>query len=315
MDFVRKAVVQALSVKAAIPEVTLEQKVIENIGSEVSAQESSGDVREPGSESPGKKIAEDTEQVDINKLLSELRRKKEKENAVTDVHAEFTETPASTHRIPSEGISAAEHCPAVMEPETALYRPFDIESLNTVTSVFNTYIIATDNDSMYLIDQHAAHERIMYEKLLSQYNSSEKLRQQLLIPLNFNVSAQVAGSEDSWHDPLLAIGYEIENFGGRNYLVRAIPAFMSMEEAESFLADVFASLEDKPDLTNTKILERIIMRSCKSAVKGGDILKKEEIDALMDSLKKCVNPFSCPHGRPTFIRMTEYEIRKMFRRV
>ncbi|MEI3502875.1 MAG: hypothetical protein V8Q42_04120 [Anaerovoracaceae bacterium] len=181
-----------------------------------------------------------------------------------------------------------------MEPETALYRPFDIESLNTVTSVFNTYIIATDNDSMYLIDQHAAHERIMYEKLLSQYNSSEKLRQQLLIPLNFNVSAQVAGSEDSWHDPLLAIGYEIENFGGRNYLVRAIPAFMSMEEAESFLADVFASLEDKPDLTNTKILERIIMRSCKSAVKGGDILKKEEIDALMDSLKKCVNPFPAP---------------------
>ena len=90
---------------------------------------------------------------------------------------------------------------------------------------------------------------------------------------------------------------------------------IAKEEAESFLTDVFASLEDKPDLTNTKILERIIMRSCKSAVKGGDILKKEEIDALMDSLKKCVNPFSCPHGRPTFIRMTEYEIRKMFRRV
>ena len=176
MDFVRKAVVQALSVKAAIPEVTLEQKVIENIGSgSICSGIVPGDVREPGSESPRKKIAEDTEQVDINKLLSELRRKKEKENAVTDVHAEFTETPASTHRIPSEGISVAEHCPAVMEPETALYRPFDIESLNTVTSVFNTYIIATDNDSMYLIDQHAAHERIMYEKLLSQYNSSEKL--------------------------------------------------------------------------------------------------------------------------------------------
>lgn len=315
MDFVQKAIVRALSVKAAIPEVTSEQKAVETIGAEGAARESADVACRPGSELPEREKAEDTEQVDINKLLSELRRKKEQEDAEAYIPAEMTKTLAPTHRIPSEGISAAEHGPAVMEPEAALYRPFDIDSLDTVTSVFNTYIIATDSDSMYLIDQHAAHERIMYEKLLAQYNSSEKIRQQLLIPLNFNISAQVAGSEDSWHDALLAIGYDVENFGGRNYLVRAIPAFMSMEEAESFLADVFASLEDKPDLTNTKILERIIMRSCKSAVKGGDILKKEEIDALMDSLKKCVNPFSCPHGRPTFIRMTEYEIRKMFRRV
>ena len=112
-----------------------------------------------------------------------------------------------------------------------------------------------------------------------------------------------------------SIGYDIENFGGKTYIVRGIPAFMSLEEAEGFLKDMFSSLDEKPDLTNTKTLERIIMRSCKSAVKGGDLLKKEEIDALMADLKKCVNPFSCPHGRPTFIRMTKYEIEKMFKRV
>ena len=90
---------------------------------------------------------------------------------------------------------------------------------------------------------------------------------------------------------------------------------MELEEAESFLNDLFQELEEKPDLTNQKVLDRIIMRSCKSAVKGGDHLEAAEIDALIRDLGNCVNPFSCPHGRPTFIRMTRYEIEKMFKRV
>ncbi|MBQ4596399.1 MAG: DNA mismatch repair protein MutL, partial [Firmicutes bacterium] len=96
---------------------------------------------------------------------------------------------------------------------------------------------------------------------------------------------------------------------------REIPAFMDLEEAETFLSDMFKELEDKPDLTNKKTLEKIITRSCKSAVKGGDRLDINEIDALIKDLKSCINPFSCPHGRPTFIRMTKYEIEKMFKRV
>ncbi|MBQ3520890.1 MAG: hypothetical protein IJA50_03190, partial [Firmicutes bacterium] len=194
-------------------------------------------------------------------------------------------------------------------------RPFDFDDLRTIGTIFNTYILAADEDSFYLIDQHAAHERVFYERLLEQYNTEEKNRQTLLMPLNFNVSAQVASTEDIWLDKVSSMGYDIEFFGNNTYLVREIPAFMDLDEAETFLSDMFKELEDKPDLTNKKTLEKIITRSCKSAVKGGDRLDINEIDSLMKDLRSCINPFSCPHGRPTFIRMTKYEIEKMFKRV
>ena len=111
------------------------------------------------------------------------------------------------------------------------------------------------------------------------------------------------------------MGYDIEFFGNNTYIVREIPAFMDISEAEAFLSDFFSALDDKPDLTDRRMLEKIIMKSCKSAVKGGDVLSFQEIDSLMKDLSSCVNPFSCPHGRPTFIRMTRYEIEKMFKRV
>ena len=156
---------------------------------------------------------------------------------------------------------------------------------------------------------------VFYEKLRHQYESAEKLSQTLMLPLQFHVAAYVAQTEEDWIDKIRSMGYGIEDFGNRTYIVREIPAFMELEEAESFLNDLFQELEDRPDLTNQKVLDRIIMRSCKSAVKGGDHLESAEIDALIRDLKNCVNPFSCPHGRPTFIRMTRYEIEKMFKRV
>ena len=133
------------------------------------------------------------------------------------------------------------------------------------------------------------------------YESAEKLSQTLMLPLQFHVAAYVAQTEEDWIDKIRSMGYGIEDFGNRTYIVREIPAFMELEEAESFLNDLFQELEDRPDLTNQKVLDRIIMRSCKSAVKGGDHLESAEIDALIRDLKNCVNPFSCPHGRPTFI--------------
>ncbi|MFQ8603299.1 MAG: hypothetical protein ACLSAO_09430, partial [Anaerovoracaceae bacterium] len=203
----------------------------------------------------------------------------------------------------------------VLRPKPAKREEFDFTQLNYIGSVFDTYIIASDKDDFYLIDQHAAHERIFYEKLLTQYNSSEKLSQQLLLPLNFNVSAMIEQTEDDWIDNIKNMGYDIEYFGNNTYIVREIPAFMQLAEAESFLNDMFKEIDEKPDLTNKRILDKIIMKSCKSAVKGGDHLTSQEIDGLIKDLKNCVNPFSCPHGRPTFVRMTKYEIEKMFKRV
>lgn len=286
LDFVAKAVREALTVKEAVPQIKLYEKQDQGI------QYTFNDIREPETkfsveEEKTSTITEEKlqapKEVDIKNILTTIRAKSEEEvNLSLD------------------------------EPSR---KPFDFDALTPIGAIFNTYIIAADEDSFYLVDQHAAHERVFYERLLTQYNGADKNRQTLLMPLSFNVSAQVASTEDMWLDKVSSMGYDIEFFGSNTYLVREIPAFMDLDEAESFLSDMFKALEDKPDLTNMKTLEKIITRSCKSAVKGGDRLDMQEIDALMKDLKACINPFSCPHGRPTFIRMTKYEIEKLFKRV
>ena len=214
-----------------------------------------------------------------------------------------------------EEIIATEIAEEIPEPVAKeVNKPFDFDDLTVVGAIFNTYILAQDDDCFYMIDQHAAHERVFYEKLMAQYNAPEKVSQQMLMPLSFNVSSDVSATEEAWIENVRAMGYDIEFFGNNTYIVREIPAFMEMSEAEDFLRDLFSEFSERPDLTNSSTLEKIITRSCKSAVKGGDVLDSSEIAALIDQLKACENPFSCPHGRPTFIKMTRYQLEHMFKR-
>lgn len=292
-DFVARAVKDALTVKESVPQIRHENIKMQHVepskpnddGYQYTFDEKTATIKEIKPE-PKLEVREESE-VDINTILSTIRTNEESKE--------------------DESITLTAEIPSAI--------PFSFDDLIIKGSVFNTYIIAQDDESFYLIDQHAAHERVFYERLLKQYNSETKAKQTLLISVNFNVSAQVTALEETWLDKVCSIGYDIEYFGNNTYLVREIPAFMDLEEAEGFLNDMFRELEDKPDLTNKRTLERIITKSCKSAVKGGDHLSEEEIASLMKDLKACINPFSCPHGRPTFIRMTKYEIEKLFKRV
>lgn len=292
-DFVARAVKDALTVKESVPQIRHEYIKMQHVepskpkddGYQYTFNETTAEIKEIKPE-PKLEVREEPE-VDINMILSTMR---------TNEESKVDEPSTLTVEIPS----------AI---------PFSFDDLIIKGSVFNTYIIAQDDEGFYLIDQHAAHERVFYERLLKQYNNETKAKQTLLIPVNFNVSAQVTALEETWLDKVCSIGYDIEYFGNNTYLVREIPAFMDLEEAEAFLNDMFRELEDKPDLTNKRTLERIITKACKSAVKGGDHLSEEEMASLMKDLKACINPFSCPHGRPTFIRMTKYEIEKLFKRV
>ncbi|MDO4394195.1 MAG: DNA mismatch repair endonuclease MutL [Bacillota bacterium] len=295
-DFITKAASRALNSINAVPKARsehisqpifrpadkqYENKVAENVN-EYEFQ------REKDEE----KVTE--EQVDINNILETMRKSQQSVKATAE----------EIERETAEEVNA-----------TAANNPFDFDSLSIIGSVFNTYILASDGQSFFMIDQHAAHERIFYEKFMNQYNSQDKLCQQLLIPINIGASAQVVSREEEWMELLKKAGYDIEFFGNNRYIIREIPAFMSMDEGESFVRDMFEEFDTKPDLKSKTAVDRIITKSCKSAVKAGDILKPEEITALIDQLKDCRNPFSCPHGRPTFIRITKYEIEKMFKRV
>ena len=198
--------------------------------------------------------------------------------------------------------------------EKPIHRPFDFDQLQIKGSLFDTYIMAADNDCFYLIDQHAAHERVFYEKLVSEYDAEEKVRQPILVPVILDVDISASAS-DEWLEILCDMGYTIENFGQNSYRISEIPTFMDLSEAENFARDFSDNVSAASATRNSVVINKLIMKSCKSAVKANDILNPEEIDALIKDLKQCVNPFSCPHGRPTFIKLSKYEIERLFKRV
>ena len=179
--------------------------------------------------------------------------------------------------------------------------------------VFDTYIIMEEGDSLYVFDQHAAHERIFYEKLIGIYNSTEKLRQALLTPMIINVSADVYELKNELLEALESIGYDIGDFGAGSFIIREIPSFMNTREANEF-AVAFCDSPQAGGYSNSTVIDKLIMKSCKSAVKGGDRLSEIEISSLMDDLSSCTNPYSCPHGRPTFIKITKYDAERAFKR-
>jgi len=172
-----------------------------------------------------------------------------------------------------------------------------------------------DDDNFYLIDQHAAHERVNYEKFINAYFSSEKNSQILLLPFTFDAPNILTTDDEEWLSALSAMGYLIESFGENTYIVKEIPEFVTISEAESFVNDFIDSFAEGVKLNNTIVIDKLITKSCKSAIKAHDMISKEEAEELLRSLKQCRNPFSCPHGRPTFVRFSIREIERMFKRI
>lgn len=290
-DFISEAVAKALKSDEGVSRAVISQK--------------------PHDEIQEKVILETNAPVNIRKNVSEkkeqvVRKKEQKQEQVN-----IKQVLSSIKREPEvlEEISG-------FEEEKSTYNvPFDFDSLSVIGTLFNTYILTQNEGNFFMIDQHAAHERIFYEQMKNQYMSSEKASQQLIAPINISVSSDSVACEESWIPAVTNMGYTMEYFGNNNYLVREIPAFISLEDAEAFLRDFISSAGDSLDPTDKRAIDRIITRACKASVKGGDVLHTEEAVSLINRLKKCENPFSCPHGRPTFVKMSKYEIEKMFKRV
>lgn len=321
VHLVAKAIKAALGTKAAV----------------VEAKNIFKDEKVPSAKAEEKK----QEQVNIKQLLS-TKRETEKTTVVRE--PEFTYNTQLKHEsdapkarpasstikpeiLPVKSVEKTAVTPVVLpsekqEPvkpaitlETPGLQPFEFADLRLTGSVFNTYITAEDGQSFYLIDQHAAHERIFYEKLVGEYLAEEKLRQPILTPIMVEVPLAVKENEYDWLDSLTEMGFSIHNFGQNTYIIKEIPTFMSISEAEDFVNTFIDSVSEGTKLANTIIINKLITKSCKSAVKANDVLSLTEMEALMQQLAACKNPFSCPHGRPTFIRMTKYQIEKMFKRV
>ena len=191
----------------------------------------------------------------------------------------------------------------------------DISGMTIIDTIFDTYILAKDSDNFYMIDQHAAHERIFFEKFRAEYRNTEKATQQVMIPLMIDIPAAAKNSDIPVTEALYSLGFQAEEFGPVTYRITGIPAFMDLDEAERLLRDFIDESPEAEWYQNEEQFLKIATRACKNAIKGKDRTTPEERQQLLTDLSRCENPYSCPHGRPTFIKMTKYQIEKLFKRV
>ena len=182
--------------------------------------------------------------------------------------------------------------------------------------VFGTYWIAEWNDAMYIIDQHAAHEKVNYERFMKAWKEQSVVSQQLLPPAMLTLSDREAALLERHMESFSSLGYEIEHFGGHEYAVRAVPDLLPSVMKGELLKEMIGSLsEEGGSAVPTLIIEKTASMSCKAAVKGNTSLSAGEAEKLLDELFALEDPYNCPHGRPTIIRLTRSELDRRFRRV
>lgn len=185
--------------------------------------------------------------------------------------------------------------------------------------IFETYWIIAFRDKIFFVDQHAAHEKVKYERLIRQYREKQIVSQTLNPPVILTLTGQEEMIFSQFTEYFTELGFEIEDFGGSEYALRSVPMDLyGCNEADLF-REVLDELAEHPDRGSTKdpqvIAQKIASMSCKAAVKGNTSLQTREMEALLDELLTLENPYNCPHGRPTIFSMSKYEIEKKFKRI
>ena len=186
-----------------------------------------------------------------------------------------------------------------------------------IGQLFDTYWLVEYNDRLFIVDQHAAHEKVMYEKLKKQFEKKEFISQAISPPIVITLSMREAEVLERFKEQFTKLGFEIEHFGGAEYSICGVPGNLYRLNTRDVLIEMLDELTDgiSERATADVILDKIASMSCKAAVKGSQRLSLPEMEQLMKDLMKLDNPYNCPHGRPTIIAMSKYEIEKKFKRI
>ena len=186
-----------------------------------------------------------------------------------------------------------------------------------IGQVFDTYWLIQFEDKLFIIDQHAAHEKVKYERLMKQFHEKSVVSQRLMPPIIVSLTGQEESILHTYEDAFAQLGFEIEAFGGNEYALRSVPVDLyGCSERELFLAVLDELSQETGNRGNFQVIEeKIASMSCKAAVKGNNRLSLQEAEELIDELLTLDNPYNCPHGRPTIITMTETDLEKKFKRI
>lgn len=216
-----------------------------------------------------------------------------------------------------------------VDSDTVKYENITLESISSdfltkdakkkhriIGQLFKTYWLVEFEDKLFIVDQHAAHEKVLYERTMATLKEKEYTSQTISPPIILSLDANEILMLEKYKDSIAKMGYEVESFGGKEYMISAIPANLfkvDMKDLFIEMLDDFTNLSGRE--TPELILEKVASMSCKAAVKGNQNLSFSEFDALIEELLTLDNPYNCPHGRPTIISMTKYEIEKKFKRI
>lgn len=305
-DCVRNAVMEALSQKELIVDATLDDKVIPP--ALTLPADNTNAAMTNTSDSANAAVTEPSESVSFTKAVT---------SDTDDKPARMPE--------PFETKRAAEYDTSVLKPDYTQLKLFERpellkeqnkKSIKIIGQVFDTYWIIEFENNMYIIDQHAAHEKVLFERFMKRYKEHTIHTQYISPPEIIKVSLQEDNILKEHMSEFNKFGYEIESFGGDEYVISGIPADFAGASPKDLLLEILDDMSGAGvKITPDSIKDRIATMSCKAAVKGNNKLSYAEARELIDELMELDNPYNCPHGRPTLITISKYELEKKFKRI
>lgn len=275
------------------------------------------------------KLPRNEEQPKVPSKLSEpvCEYKAEKKQTIKDSDSKWESASGIHKRIGQDVSQTVNQMPT--QPEQKLEKP-EQQTLFTepllsekarihhrlIGQLFDTYWLIQYGNQLYIMDQHAAHEKVNYERLMEAYRKKERITQFVSPPMVISLTRAEEAILEEFKSEFERIGFTIEPYGGREYAISEIPANLyGINEKDLFL-ELLSDLEDRGSMQPSELIaSKLASMSCKAAIKGGQKISFQEADALVSQLLTLENPYACPHGRPTIITMTKYELEKKFKRI
>lgn len=333
-NFIYEAVIRSLKGEELIPVVEIPEAKTQEQKKDISFNKSRSALCEEQKESQSALYKKQSAvgKKDLDYFMNCMRERvtsyhSNKNQEKTEANFQNNSVPAQIHKhTPKQAIlSDEQQTKKEVKQETrqmSLFedRLLDVKSVKehqVIGQIFDTYWIVQYKEQLYIIDQHAAHERVLYEKTLHNMKKRDYTSQNISPPIILELSMKESDLLNQYMDHFTRIGFEIESFGPDSYAVCAIPDNLFCIAKKELLIEMIDMLSDEiyTGLTPDVIDEKVASMSCKAAVKGKMKLSSAEANALIDELLKLENPYHCPHGRPTIISITKHELEKKFKRI
>jgi DNA mismatch repair protein MutL len=272
------------------------------------------------------KLEDEKPHYEVNKIISPVKETKQQENLIPAPNEKKRE-----ERLPEpfevkrsqQMIAEDSYKYEAAKSESRQMGLFTDSFLNenskdkyrVIGQLFETYWLVEFEDKFYMMDQHAAHEKVIYERLVKKIRESEADTQMILPPVMVELNMKEQQVLEDNIDVFKKIGFELENFGGKTYKITGVPANLPNIDYMQMFTELIDNMAEESSFGFELLAERVATMSCKAAIKGNNKISYEEAKELIYELSQAENPFNCPHGRPTLIVMTKYEIERKFKRI